>query len=212
MKKKQAEQIAKRNKAFRKAPKFRKRLIIARDVLAQQAASRLIAKAGVYLSSPVLEDLAYDRSKINTQLQTILSNTPECRACALGGLFNCGVQIANKLTLGETSSIYNYGKLLGSDAYTYLTRFFDLNQLLLIETAFERKDMQREHRENNRYQIQENGTLSYDEVETAKAFGEDVDDDADRLRLIMENIIINKGTFDPYQKPVQVWRTAGFKG
>lgn len=38
-----------------------------------------------------------------------------------------------------------------------------------------------------------------------------IDDPGTRMRLIMENIVVNRGYFNPDKKPVPVYTTPGFK-
>lgn len=90
----------------------------------------------------------------------------------------------------------------GSAAIKYLRRFFDRNQLKLIEAAFEGW-----------------GDVDFYGSPKAREFYDAVVEDEDkdvvaneRLRLIMENIIANKGTFVPDILPQRVYVTPGFKG
>ena len=60
------------------------------------------------------------------------------------------------------------------------------------------------------------GQISSLEGKSANLFLHDLDDDDpnERMRLIMENIVVNKGTFEPTMRPVvkTSYVTPGFKG
>jgi hypothetical protein len=202
-------EIAKRNALFAKMPKARKRVAIARDVLAQLG-TKIVAITGQYLASDLRQLNAAD------QLQKHLVKIKTCKACALGAMFVCGVQIANDLTVRD-SGLDSTGRLRGIDrtrstANVYLRRFFSREQLALIESAYEVTDMTDEDNDV---------TLDEDSLSDALEFTSDIkgtgkytpNGDALRLRLIMENIVANKGTFKPEIKPVAQYSvvTPGFK-
>ena len=202
------EQIRRANAAFEKLSPSDKRVAIARDVLAQLDAGRITAKTGVYIRSFDLVNLI-DESAKDVQLQSLLSAVEECNVCALGSMFICGVNIANNLPVKRVTT---YGsEVSGSDAKKYLRRFFTNGQLGLIESAFETGDML-----SNYSRVPKR---DYALLRAAIRFGElfDVEDenwmrDELRLRAIMENIIVNDGTFRPDIQPRRRWVTEGFTG
>jgi hypothetical protein len=193
----------KQNALFMKLPKARKRVAIARDVLAQLG-TKIVAIKGTYLLAPAL------RANASDQLQGHLQKLIQCRACALGAMFVCGVQRANDLTVREARLV---GGGIGgwdttnSSANVYLRRFFSREQLTLIETAYEGQKI---------------GfvTVPHKDIKLAEEFYSEVNDlnsggegsDAFRLRMIMENIIANKGTFKPEILPESKVVTPGYKG
>lgn len=201
------DQIRRANAAFDKLSPSEKRVAIARDVLTQLDAGRITAESGVYVRSFELVNLI-DESAKDVQLQSLLPAVDECNVCALGSMFICGVNIANKLPV---KGVTTYGEeVSGRDAKKYLRRFFTNGQLGLIESAFETTDMLSNY---SRVSKRDN-----DLVGTAIRFGrlfdlEDYDlQDEIRLRAIMENIIVNNGTFKPEVRPTKRWVTEGFTG
>lgn len=190
--KKENRAIKYRNEQFTKLSPAEKRVQIARDVLAQLRSKRLIATAGTWLSAEYGDDL-FTREDVdnNVELQEILKKQESCEGCALGGMFMCAVERHNKLKVGNMESPRD-GQASEEDAIKYLKKFFTVAQLDEIEAAFE----------------QGGGARSGSDV--AVNFASDVDDDEERMRLIMENIIVNKGRFVPEQKPESRWVTPGF--
>lgn len=194
--------IAKDNLEFQKLSPSQKRIQIARDVLAQLASKKLVAQPGVWLSQAGESSFLSEKvalTKKDVEVQTVLSGLKKCEGCALGGMFMCAVERADKLKVSDLSGFSdvqdNYADLSveGSDAFGYLKKFFSESQLNLIECAFE----------------QGNGN-SYDG--RSENFVYNIDDPSERMRLIMENIIANNGTFNYKKKPVYTWVTPGFKG
>lgn len=179
-----------RNEQFQKLTPSEKRVQIARDVLAQLRSKRLVATSGSWLTG-VFGDSLYSREDVenNVELQDLLKKQETCEGCALGGMFMCAVERHNKLKVGN---LPNDGLIDEDDAVNYLRKFFPINQLDEIEAAFER------------------GGGARSGTEEAEDFASEVEDDEERMRLIMENIIVNKGRFVPEQKPEQTWVTPGF--
>jgi hypothetical protein len=105
---------------------------------------------------------------------------PVCGVCAIGAVFVATVRRFNQLTLRELDE-QNRG--YRGELTDYLERFFDANQLNLMEWAFEGS-----HIEGNDY--------DYCGYESAIiAFHRQYEDDNARLVAIFENIIKNKGRF-----------------
>jgi hypothetical protein len=184
-----------KNTNFRKMPQWRKRVAIARDVLAQLG-KRLYAEQGSYLSAPTLQDLPP-----SAQLQPHFAKMESCTVCALGAMFVCVVDKVNAITAED--AFMAGGRIGGKINRDYLNRYFSSDQLARIETAFEK------HTFNAAREV-----LSSDAIAEAIAFAPDVRDASTRLRLIMENIVANKGIFVPSKQPrtVVTYVTPGFKG
>lgn len=204
-------QIARNNKKFEKLSPAEKRVAIARDVLEQIRIKRLIPTAGFWLAGKNNTAL-FTKADVekNPEMQTIFANKKECIGCAVGGMFMCAVEMADKLKLDELNQVKNYqsnlanaadsekkyyklttGCIEDEDAFKYLGRFFHLNQLNMIECAFEQ------------------GTGAYYNADAAK-FAQHEDNPSERMRLIMENIIKNNGVFRYNQEPVIHYSTPGF--
>lgn len=190
---KENRSVKRRNEQFSKLSPSEKRVQIAYDVLAQLRSKRLIATAGTWLSGD--GESLYDQSDVekNVELQTVLKNREQCEGCALGGMFMCAVERHNKLKIGDLESP-NAGEASEGDAIHYLRKFFSVDQLDEIEAAFEM------------------GEGARSGSQAAIDFASEIDDDEERMRLIMENIIVNKGKFVPSKRPVQTWTTPGFLG
>jgi len=206
--------VSRDNKAFDKLSPADKRVAIARDVLAQIAAQKLVPTSGTWLSgkddSPLFDEKDV---KKNPELQAILTKTKQCEGCALGGLFLCAVKKADKLKLNELEEVKKFEEwkaecgseaflsdeskyIYQEDAFKYLGRFFSKDQLEAIESAFE----------------QGRGAVQEYEYSEAANFAEEVGEPEDRMRLIMENIISHKGRFVYQDEPVVKWVTPGFVG
>ncbi len=173
------------NKKFKKMTPAQKRVQIARDVIAQLRAGQFEAQQGVYVDS----NFRLKDSDLTKQLSDILPKVPKCTVCGIGSAFLCAISRADNMTV-EDATEGNYGSTVGVEgdtAYDYLRAFFSTKQLNAIENAFEQ----------NHYLY-------------GGDFAEDVDDDNERLRLIWENVVVNKGRFNPDRRPVVSYATAGF--
>jgi hypothetical protein len=194
--KKENRRIARENAKFEKLTAKEKRVQIARDVLAQLALKRLVPTPGVWLNGKSGEghNTLYTEKDINKdrQLQDVLKGRKTCTGCALGGMFMCAVERANELKISDLNDADE--GIDFDDAMNYLGRFFDGKQLEMIETAFERGD---------------GATSAGDE---ALEFCENVEDASERMRLVMENIVVNGGKFVPTKRPKVTYVTPGFTG
>jgi hypothetical protein len=86
-----------------------------------------------------------------------------------------------------------------------LSKYFDLNQLILMEVAFEQwkpiymldEDLDIIESGVGHDESLENLNLSAEELQKAYDFTKDIDDSNDILLAIMENVVSNKGVFIP---------------
>lgn len=188
------KRIARDNAAFDKLSAQAKRIHIARDVIAQIQIGKIVAQQGVYgrgktgnLFGQLKVDHLYGEVE---ESQKVEVKAAKCVACGIGSMFICAVKKADRL-FGKDLGGCGRNELNGDDARAYLERFFDSEDLFAIEDAFE---------------------CQLDDQEANNAWSA-VDDDNDRLILIMQNVIANKGAFDPEQAPVPVkFEMPGFKG
>lgn len=187
------KKMTKKLKSFSRLSKEGKRVAIAKDVLVQLKAKKIIAKEGSYVSIPLKEN------EVGKQLQDLLPKK-KCNCCALGSCFVSLVSIENDFAI-KSHNLGQGGERNGhigkDDFRSRLKKYFTQFQLDLIETAFE-------------------GTTGYidgpdnsEQFEKAREFyyqfggeGWDSQDRSDEeseqcLIGIMENIITNKGTFKP---------------
>ncbi len=180
---------------------------MAEDVISALNANQIKAKANMYLcvSLPGGNWIPSDSDIYSADAQKmLLENRLECSACAIGAVFVCAVERMDQLTVEEFKSCRGSG-----DMRSYLGDFFSVEQLDLLEAAFERTG---EYVKSARY----TGGYAYDgeaeaELDAAKSFGNeffaiDYDDDGDEhtnfdadacMRAIMENIIEHGGEFKP---------------
>lgn len=179
------KRIEKRNAAFSRMPNHRKRMAIARDVLAQIEAKRYLAKTGSYVVSRGLNERVYgDVHSVRTDehgraipqmsLQEALLEdaAAQCNVCALGSAFCSMARLEGGLTLRQVCGIHET-----------LTPIFGQNQVALIEYAFEGC-------------YSGSGLiLTSAENEQCSRFHDKYDDDSKRLEAIFTNIVRNKGTF-----------------
>jgi hypothetical protein len=187
-------------KSFDKLTAAQKRVRIARDVLAQLAAGKFIATQGLYV-----EGVPIEGAKSTASLQTLFKKQKSCEVCALGSMFVASVERKNALNAGDLNGadlsengkkVEYFGEFTRSDCTDYLGKFFDHDQLNQIEDCFE------------------GGSCDGPgDVDFYVFFDDEVEAD-ERMRLIMENIVANGGTFKPEIKPTQrtVYETPGFKG
>ena len=168
--------VAKNNAKFRKLTKAQKRVAIAKDVLLQLKARRINARTGQYLWAKGTPD---PYGYYNTA-STVLT-AQSCNACALGALF-CGL-------LDNTED--HPGHVVTVDIRNTLAPYFSSRQLGDIESAFEGGDGFGGSRTAHlHFQAQ-----AYADGYVGINFFPKWENDEDRLRAIMNNIIRNKGKF-----------------
>lgn len=157
------------------------RVVIAKDVLAATRAKKFIPTNGTYCAIGKID------VKVGKGLRPALKKMKDCRVCALGAMFIAKVARFNDFTVSANdisglpwdSEDFETSR----DAITdTLGRYFDSEQMTLIENAFE----------SCGYYADDDGSRSRAlkfccQLKTAK----------ERLTCIMRNIIINKGTFVP---------------
>jgi hypothetical protein len=168
-------EIAQKNRNFWKMGRNRRKVAIAKDVLLQLATGKMIATPGIYcrieLSKPVT----------TTDLQTELQNLESCQVCGIGAVFVSKVNLANKFKIdrgfGNDRFAPGHDRMIEN-----MSRIFTDDELTQIETLFEG------------WYRHINGKLV-----DASNFRVTVRNPTDRLILIMENIIKNKGELKPEQ-------------
>lgn len=172
--------------------KAAERVAIAKDVISQIRAKRLIAMSGTYLSAAdnnwLTQFGVYDEDMTDldeeSKNQQVVPPT-KCNVCALGAVFVSALDRNDRLKVGDFAPYPGQ-----DDLHNYLKRWFTLNQLYLMEEAFE----------------------GYSRPEycgtDAEFFGSRYDNDEDRMLAIMRNIVKNDGTFvppKPQKKQLKAW-------
>lgn len=174
----------------------KKAVKIARDVLEQLRIKRLIAAAGTYCEVKTEqkdEDIWDYQNKSFQEIYNTRQNV-KCEVCAIGSLFVSLVHLENTETLEDVDSP-KFEAL-----FERLSDVFHPRDLLLMEFVFEEGHCG--ELAESTYDRDENddvlhGTYRFtrQELEKAKKYGEKQRDDHERLRVIMLNVIRNKGRF-----------------
>lgn len=170
--------IKKRNEKFAKASPAEKRVIIAKDILLQLASKRLQASTGIWLDAKL--DVAADRQK--EEAQDIILDAKSCNACALGSIFLSTLEHANKFKFNSFNykNISQKAEIHYQQFREYLLGFFEHDQLIAIELAFERGA--------GWYSVADAKSIKYRDF--AAGFGA-----SERLEAIMKNIVEHNGEF-----------------
>jgi hypothetical protein len=200
MKKKEIEKLKELNKVFKKSSPAMKRVIIAQDVIAQLKAKKFIAIPGQYLKIVTKESEysleGYFRLKLDeepTELQKIIQ-TPniQCNVCAIGSCFSSLINIKDNFELNTNNSYEITDNENNNGMTEELEKYFSLEQLKMMEIAFECWDIPY-------YVINyfEQNDIEY-LMNYSEKFGKKYKKANNRLIAIMQNIIKNNGEFVPF--------------
>ena len=161
---------------WKTATKAKKRVMVAKDVIAQIKADNIIPSEGTFFHN------AMD-FKMNQKIKGIFE-VGSCEVCAKGALFLSKMQYTNGLAISNvTWWKTEYGP--NSFCVTKLGELFTKKQLVMIETAFELQSMD----------YNDSIIDSCDEVlGKCKSFARELPE-SERMIAIMKNVIENKGTF-----------------
>lgn len=115
-----------------------KRVLIAKDVIAQIRSRRIKATPGLYFASDKLRRIMQSAKppKGTTQLNTVLKEVKRCEGCAQGALMLCIIDRFNKVKVNEVN---RNGYLdPGHDTERKaMLKIFPKGQLDLMEAAFD---------------------------------------------------------------------------
>ena len=187
--------IKRRETKFWASDKATRRVMIAKDVLAQLDIGKIEAARGVYLMAKVDKSLLVKRfhrddfPTYDAPAREALTNAPSCTACAIGSVFVSTALVANRCNLRKFSYTQSNGDISFNDKVSS-NKHFSVAQLRLMEEAFEVRYVSPSFRV--RYP-----SLNQCASSRAGAMGEKYESAKDRLRAIMENVIANNGTFVP---------------
>lgn len=218
--------IRRENAAFRRMSPAMKRVTIAQDVVDLIYAKKLVPKSGTWVADAKARDrdsalstfrqasLFRGKEELaeNAQLKDLLSDVEQCNACAVGAVFYCTVMRANDVTVEDVRSGRDDSKHLSIQSFDqmtgYLGKFFAKRQLHLMELAFERGEggtdeditffglvATRMFQKVVLNPEQDDLKDSFDEDDME--WSSDKTTDEERLLMIMQNVIDNKGTFVP---------------
>lgn len=157
------------NARFKKLSKKEQRIAIAKDVIAQVKAGRILPTSAYFqVSNAIASHLhAAGALELGTVIASCTSKNDPCEVCGIGSLFVSAVLKADKLKIKD----FDFSSGVRKQEVQYLERWFDAMQLVLIEAHYE--------------------------VSIAGIGCSNVP--AQRMIMIMENIISNGGKFDPYK-------------
>lgn len=176
---------------FESLPPADKRIQIAKDVLDRLDTHRLNAQRGNFVYT---DDFFVKDGEV--EVRDKLAKKASCTVCALGSLFVCAVDRADALKIKDLKKFTTAGAYLdisGEDVDTYLSRFFERDQIALMEIAFERGGG---YFGGNNVQTP---VLDKEAFRRAVGFADLVYNESfeGRLRRIMNNLIDNDGVFIP---------------
>ena len=205
------------NAKFMKMNKNRRKVVLAKDVLAQLKAKKYIADRGRWVK--IFEDKGDGTTKIidarnfNEQFNSfgIQEKIVSCQVCGLGSLLCSLVKINNHATVGDIVSVDSL-KL-----FKRLGIVFSDEEMMAIEIAFERGNGQfyvdemfykltkeighiyiyKNDNKRKFYKKHKYNKELHDYLLAAKEFSTSDNNPEDRLTKIMNNIIENKGLFKP---------------
>ena len=211
-------EIAKREAIFKKASPTQKRVLIAKDVIAQIKAKKIKPESGSFvmvekvkgfISSSEAESrhgswnyamsrLSDDEGSDADVRQLYLENKiQQCSCCALGGMFMSCTLYNNNTTVDNLSYAgEDISEMLLEETSEKLSnglnKFFSVEQLKLIEQTFEG--------DNGAVlsgMDDDTGEIVDKFTPRAEAFYTKYKKPKDRLVAIMQNIVKNNGTFKP---------------
>jgi hypothetical protein len=195
--------LLKSNAAFKKATKAEKRVMIAKDVLAQIKANRYIAESGTWVDANW--NIRNEIDGTESVQKLFADRTIEtCNVCALGSLFMSCTNLNNNTCVSDI----NYGgegteigeRIEEGDTLSNgLNKIFSKKQLQLIEVYFEKGDgWFGEDGYTGNYIGEDSRHVEY--------FNDAYPDDEDRLVEIMKNIVANDGTFVPSKLKIPLYK------
>ena len=187
------KEIENSNEAFALMSKPEKRVQIAKDVIVRIRLDNISAYPGDVVRIP--KEIREEKAKQSLK-KYLNSENVQCIACAKGALFCTFVGRVNEFLVGD-ANVENY---VTDRIHQKLLDIFSLNQLALIETAFEGhkylrakvspKELDKAYKFYNKYEDVFPSGFNLG-VSTVKESANK------RLIAICENIIRNKGTFKP---------------
>jgi hypothetical protein len=180
-----------KNKAFWKLSPSKQRIAIAKDVLLSLKLKKLEALSGVYLGFVMKKQIK--KADTPHKLDSLFRKKEvACQVCGIGACFFGLVNLGNSAPTADfiLGGVKRETRLSDGNMRELLRKVFPSAQLTLIECAFEESNGFNDYGSDGYYAKPIN-------KEKAKNFGNKFDNDEDRLKAIMGNIIKHKGTFKP---------------
>jgi hypothetical protein len=169
----------------------KKAVAVAQDALAHL--KLLTVAPGRYVSVDIThKPVTFAKSSKATA--QALQKRKNCRVCALGACLLSTASLYNKFQFESLKKKASYGEeefiIPYSELQYRLSEIFTQEQMDLIESAFEGRDMTGKR-------LPGRSSLPVETVQSAIAFGSKYDVPKARLRAIMKNIVKNDGEFRP---------------
>ncbi len=187
-------EITRRNKIYAAATLAQKRVLIAKDVIAQLKDNRFVAETGTWTDMWSSGDFPH---AVGFQETFLTDKSVSCNCCAVGSLFLGCTLYANKLLTDDIRADWSLGEdIISRKKFANgFQKLFSPKQLALIELAFEGQTEFVMDDEDMDYTAPE---LSVEEEMAAVGgYYNDFKSPKARLIAIMENIVENNGTFEP---------------
>lgn len=195
------KEIARRNKLFAGKTNAQKRVLIARDVIAQINTEKIIPKKGTWFEFELKNYRIDMKDYTSGRKQILCDDNTQCVCCGVGSLLASCVLFNNKVSTNSLDRIWNIDFDASLDMFdrhspeikSGLLDIFSRNQLALIECVFENRTA----RSYDEYTNRGIPPCPYDEVIKIIRLWKTPADSTERLVAIMKNIIRNRGTFKP---------------
>lgn len=158
----------------------KKAVAVAEDVLVQlrKRKNTIIPHQGTYLETDAeFTDEQLDGHDLQEYVDKV--QKADCKVCAVGAAVMSKARLFDNVPADVV--------VVADDIHGHLFDVFDENTVALMECAFEQSDSF-------------STGQSEKHLEAAIEFGERYEDDKERLRAIMKNIIENNGKFKPWAK------------
>ena len=175
------EYVDQTNKAFKKSNKARRRVLLAKDGLLRLKEQNIMA------NNSYIVDLSRYNYNSEASFKDTVNNGHNCLVCAKGALLVSAVGRFN----GYTNVELNFNST--KNAHKELEKYFTLEQLDMIEIAFEGRSFMGILAERMVNDIAE----ASDIYKKCEAFYTKYPNKDNRLKAILENIVENKGEFIP---------------
>ena len=179
---KRAKDLNKKNQLCRSMNKGQRAVAIAKDVLAQLHAKRIVAKQGIYIGPGRLGKYDDCDEVPEVPLEEIAER--KCKCCAVGAAMLSFSRLFNRILVNPWD--------IDPDRDT-LSEAFSWRTIALMEVAFEHcleahSEAQCDRGEDIR--------ISENDLEAARGFGKHASQET-LLQSIMQNVIENDGEFKP---------------
>ena len=170
--------LRRKNREFKKLSLREQRIKIAKDVISMIDVG-LIRPASTYIRLPVFPAIEH-RAKLD--MSEVIAQLPSCEVCGIGSLFVSAVTSADVLKFSD----FDFGDDRNEEV-RYLSRWFSEDQLWRVENYYE-----------DRRSVYSDGHGHSGDSHVSPILCRHPKNAAEtRMKMIMENIVSNRGRFDP---------------